>query len=179
MSRPFVPDALPLDEIDWARFVPYIAKANAELARYDGILQSIPNPDVLLSPLITQEAVLSSKIEGTRATLDEVLKYEAQPKQPTEKAEDIQEVINYRVTLQEGRDRLEANNLPLSLRLIRDMHRRLMTSVRGRHRDPGNFRRIQNFIGKPRSTQATARFVPPGPGGHAKCARQLREVPAL
>ena len=77
VMRPFVPEALPLDSLGWAKFIRLIGNANAELARYDGILQGIVNPQVLLSPLSTQEAVLSSRIEGTQASLEEVLEYEA------------------------------------------------------------------------------------------------------
>ena len=74
--RPYVPDELPLADLDHRRLLPLVGQANAALARYDGLLQSIPNPAVMLSPLTTQEAVLSSKIEGTQATVDEVLEQE-------------------------------------------------------------------------------------------------------
>ena len=76
---PFVPDILPLESIDWGRHVSLVGRANAALARFDGMLQTIVNPEVLLSPLTTQEAVLSSRIEGTQATMEEVLEYEADP----------------------------------------------------------------------------------------------------
>ena len=75
--KPYIPDVLPLQDLNWGKFVGLIGKANAELARYDGILQGIVNPQVLLSPLTTKEAVLSSRIEGTQATLEEVLEFEA------------------------------------------------------------------------------------------------------
>jgi hypothetical protein len=75
--QPYIPDALPLKTIDWERHVSLIGKANAALARYDGILLGMVNPQVLLSPLTTREAVLSSRIEGTQASLEEVLQYEA------------------------------------------------------------------------------------------------------
>lgn len=77
MIKPFVPYELPLKGLDWGVLVPLIAKANAELARYDGLLHTMLNPEILLSPLTTSEAVLSSMIEGTQATLGEVLQYEA------------------------------------------------------------------------------------------------------
>ena len=96
MKKPYVPESLPLASIDWVRFITLIGQANAELARYDGILQGILNPYVLLSPLTTKEAVISSKIEGTQASLEEVLKYEASPNVKVEKYDDIQEIINYR-----------------------------------------------------------------------------------
>ena len=137
-----------------------MGKANRFVARYDGLLQSIVNPDVLLSPLRTKEAVLSSRIEGTQATLKEVLQFDAEGEAtPGNRNTDIHEVINYRVALLQGRDRME--ELPLSLNVMKQMHRTLMRGVRGSGKDPGNFRRLQNWIGKPGSTIETARFVPP------------------
>src|SRR3990167_1156100 len=100
--KPYEPEKLPFSSLPWADFVRLIGKANAALARYDGILQGIVNPDVLLSPLTTQEAVLSSKIEGTQATLEEVLEFEASKEMlPAEGAKyaDIQEIINYRQSM--------------------------------------------------------------------------------
>src|SRR5215218_6882357 len=78
MKKPFVPQRLPHDEVKWEPLIPLIGAANRALAHYDGVLYGVPNPAVLLSPLTTQEAVLSSRIEGTQATFDEVLAYEAQ-----------------------------------------------------------------------------------------------------
>ena len=83
--KPYLPEPLPLASLDWEKLIHLIGKANFELARYEGILQGIANPAIFLSPLTTQEAVLSSKIEGTEATLEEVLQYEALPK-PEKKA---------------------------------------------------------------------------------------------
>ena len=89
--EPYTPQGLPLSTIDYGRLIGLVGKANAELARYDGLLQGIVNPNVLLSPLTTQEAVLSSKIEGTQATLDEVLEHEAGQTFTGEKNQDIKE----------------------------------------------------------------------------------------
>ncbi len=97
--QPYVPNALPLTELDFRRLLPLVGQANAALARYDGLLQGIPNPAVMLSPLTTQEAVLSSKIEGTQATVDEVLEQEAGLLKEGEKYKDIQEISNYRKAL--------------------------------------------------------------------------------
>lgn len=83
--KPFIPHKLPLDNIDWIRLIKHIGSANRAVAKFDGLLQTIPNAEVLLSPLSTREAVLSSKIEGTQATLEEVLEFEANPKKKTEK----------------------------------------------------------------------------------------------
>jgi Fic family protein len=94
--QPYIPDTLPLQGLDLARLVRLIGPANAALARYDGLLQSIPNPELMLAPLTTREAVLSSKIEGTQATVDEVLEQDAGIMQKGEKYQDIQEITNYR-----------------------------------------------------------------------------------
>ena len=92
-------DAFPPAELEWKRLIPLIGPANASIARYDGILSAVPNASVLLSPLTTQEAVLSSRIEGTQATMGEVLEYEAEgEKSPFSAARkaDIRETLNYR-----------------------------------------------------------------------------------
>lgn len=159
--RPYTPDALPLASLDWAALVPLIGKTNAALARYDGLLQSVPNPEVLLAPLATQEAVLSSRIEGTQATLEDVLTYEARGKAPAPLAADVQEVLNYRDALAHGLKTLEKR--PFGLNLLRSMHAVLMQGVRGQNKAPGELRRIQNWIGAPGSTLETATYVPPSP----------------
>ena len=141
--------------------MPRIGKANAAVARYDGLLQSVPNPDVLLAPLTTQEAVLSSRIEGTQATLEDVLAYEAKRKAPAPKEADVQEVLNYRAALRHGIEALAER--PFGLNLLRSMHGVLMEGVRGQHRARGELRRIQNWIGPPGSTMETATYVPPSP----------------
>ena len=147
--------------LDWQRLLPLIGPANAAVARYEGVLRGIPNPDVLLSPLTSQEAVLSSRIEGTQATLGEVLEFEAEGDandESTPKKADIQEVLNYRKALLEA-TRLLAT-LPLSQRLIRNVHQVLMQGVRGRNKAPGDYRRIANWIGPDGCTIENARFVP-------------------
>lgn len=160
--RPFTPPQLPLNDLDWVSFVPLIGKANAAVARYDGLLQAIINPAILLSPLTTQEAVLSSRIEGTQATLREVLAFEAAP-DVTEgrRFEDIQEIINYRSAMASAVD--ELNHRPLTLNLIKSMHNRLLDSVRGRHKNRGRFRSSQNYVGAPGGLDQ-ASYVPPEPG---------------
>ena len=159
--RPYLPGELPPADIGWQRLVPLIGPANAALARYDGLLQGVVNPDVLLSPLRTQEAVLSSRIEGTQATLDEVLEHEAGDLKADATAEDIREIINYRTALSLARDGLA--DQPVSLALIRQMHRVLLDSVRGKNKTPGEFRREQNWIGRPGCAIEEATFVPPSP----------------
>jgi Fic family protein len=161
--EPYKPRELPLDDIDWASHVTNIGKANAALARYDGILQGIVNPKVLLSPLTTREAVLSSKIEGTQVSLEDVLQYEADIKEPfkAEREMDIHEVLNYRKAL--GHAVNELNDHPLTINMIRDLHRVLLSDVRGKNRAPGEIRRIQNYIARPGSPIEKAIFVPPAP----------------
>lgn len=150
----------PPDHIDWARLVPLIGQANAALARYDGLVAAIPNATVLLSPLTTQEAVLSSKIEGTNVTMGEVLEIEAgadgdvdQPKR-----DDAEEIRNYRHALGFAARALE--DRPLSQHLLREAHALLMQGVRGRDKNPGAFRDEQNWIGPQGCTIDQARFVP-------------------
>ncbi len=159
--NPYVPDALPLGNLDYRQLIRLVGEANAGLARYDGLLQGIPNPAVLLSPLTTQEAVLSSKIEGTQATVDEVLEQEAGLIKEGEKYKDIQEISNYRLALFEANDYLKT--YPIRLAFVRELHKILMNSVRGQDKSPGEFRKDQNWIGSPGCTMQQASFVPPSP----------------
>lgn len=158
-----MPQSLPLESLDWVRFITLIGQANAELARYDGILQGIINPAVLLSPLTTNEAVISSKIEGTQASLEEVLKYEASPDVKTEKYDDITEIINYREAMRFAIQWMKEK--PMTLNLFKQMHNILLDSVRGKDRGRGNFRTTQNYIGKPGSKIEEAIYIPPEPWG--------------
>lgn len=157
--KPWIPDILPLKEINWSRFIRLIGSSNAELARYDGILQGIINPAVLLSPLTLQEAVLSSRIEGTQATLGEVLEFEASPDEKHIKYDDIREIINYRLAMWHAIKWLEKK--PVTLNMLLEIHSILLDSVRGKNKRRGEFRRLQNWIGKPGTTIEEARFVPP------------------
>ncbi len=158
---PYTPDTLPLRSLDYGRLVGFVGKANAAIARYDGLLQGIVNPQVMLSPLTTQEAVLSSKIEGTQATLDEVLEHEAGLEVGSEKQKDIKEIVNYRSALMIAKEHLVDRSI--SLGLIREMHKILLDSVRGQEKSPGEFRKDQNWIGSYGSTIEQASFVPPPP----------------
>lgn len=159
--QPYTPDALPVTDLDFRQLLPLVGQANAALARYDGLLQGIPNPAVMLSPLTTQEAVLSSKIEGTQATVDEVLEQEAGLIKEGEKYKDIQEISNYRTALFAARQYLE--DYPIRLGFVRELHRILMDSVRGQDKAPGEFRRDQNWIGRAGCSIEEATFVPPNP----------------
>ncbi len=159
--NPYQPDTLPLDAIDWASHVSLIGQANRAVARYDGMLAGIVNPMVLLSPLTTQEAVLSSRIEGTQASMEEVLEYEADPRDSVEpgKRVDIQEIINYRQAMEHAVVATEKR--PLCLNLFKELHAILLDSARGRNKARGAFRSIQNYIGPPGSPIEEATFVPP------------------
>ena len=160
--KPFIPQKLPIPDIDWEAMIPMIGRANRSIAQYEGVLYGVPNPAVLLSPLTTHEAVLSSRIEGTIATLGEVLKYDAGEEPELESRRiDIQEIINYRLALQYAEKEIE--NRPFNLNLLLRLHSILLDSVRGRDKGRGRFRKIQNWIGAPGTPVEQAEFVPPDP----------------
>lgn len=162
MSRlPTEPPLLPVTQLNWQKLSRMLGKANAALARYDGLLLSLPNPVVLLSPITTNEAVLSSRIEGTQATLEEVIQQDAGIETPPERYADLEEVRNYREALFIAEQALE--HRPLSLSLIKEIHQKLMQGVRGENKTPGQFRIDQNWIGRPGCTIDNARFIPPNP----------------
>ncbi len=159
--KPYVPSSLPLQELDAAKLLGLVGAANAAIARYDGLLQTVINPTVMLAPLTNREAVLSSKIEGTQATVDEVLEFEAGMEFDTDKERDIQEIVNYRKTLSLASE--VVRDTPISLSLVQQMHSILMDSVRGQDKSPGQFRLDQNWIGNAGCTIDEATFVPPSP----------------
>ena len=161
MSPPhYRPDQFPPESPDWPALLPLIGRAQRAIAGYEGVLYGVPNPDILLSPLSVQEAVLSSRIEGTQSSLSEVLALDANgdgKNGSSRKSSDAREVLNYRLALVEAIRLMP--ELPLSGRLIRRAHAVLMTGVRGGTAAPGEYRRIQNWIGSPRSREETAIFV--------------------
>jgi len=162
MSSRYHDGRFPPQDLEWLRLLPLIGPATAAVARYEGVLHGIPNAAVLLSPLWTQEAVLSSKIEGTQATFGEVLEFEAAgdaTANGAQKVEDIREVLNYRAALREAMRLMSA--LPLSQRVLKGAHAVLMQGVRGQNKAPGEYRRIPNWIGPAGCTLEQARFVPP------------------
>ncbi len=156
----FVPAPLP-PKLNWTpRLVGLLSDADRLIGKLAGEGARLPNPHVLMRPFARREAVMSSKIEGTQATLGELLAAEAGAiveRSP----DDLREVGNYVAALEHGLARLK--ELPLCVRLIRELHDKLMTGVRGHHATPGQFRKSQNWIGKPGCTPATASFVPPPP----------------
>jgi len=155
----FVPAPLPPRLNYDSTTVLALSQADAALGELSGLGSQLPNADLLIAPYVRREAVLSSRIEGTRTNLAELLRDEATTGQ--EPAGDVREVRNYVRALQFGLGRLKA--LPLSLRLVCEVHQRLMAGVRGDRATPGEFRRSQNWIGPPDSTLQTAPYVPPPP----------------
>jgi Fic family protein len=135
-----------------------LSDADRALGRLDGVATVLPNPDLFVAMYIRHEAVLSSQIEGTQSSLDDVLQFEIDAT-GKELPKDVAEVVNYINAMNYGLERLA--ELPLSLRLIREIHEKLMAGVRGGERTPGEFRRSQNWIGPQGCTLATATFVPP------------------
>jgi Fic family protein len=162
----FVPAPLPPKPDFTPRLIRVLSDADRLIGKLAGEGGRLPNPHVLMRPFVRREAVLSSKIEGTQATLGELLAAEAGiavERSP----EDLREVGNYVVALEHGITRLK--EFPLCVRIIRELHEKLMTGVRGHQATPGKFRKIQNWIGRPGSTPATASFVPPPPDAVEPC----------
>ncbi|MEW6142841.1 MAG: Fic family protein [Chloroflexota bacterium] len=152
----FVPNPLP-PELTWDSPLASLAsRADLALGTLSGLGETLPNPHLLIYPFIRKEAVLSSRIEGTQSSLSELLLFEATK---AEKQRDVREVQNYVRAMEYGLKRLQ--DLPLSLRLIRELHAILMEGVRGEQATPGEFRQSQNWIGPPGSTLNDATFVPP------------------
>ena len=167
----FVPDPLPpawpFDNALW----PLLAEAKQELARLDGIARTLPNPELLLRPLQSREALRSSSLEGTYATPQELLLFELEPKQPSSARDPANaqlEVSNYSQSLRRGMQLLE--ELPFCLRLVREIHKTLLSGVRGRDKAPGEFRKNQNHIG------SGVRFNPPPPNHLAECLNAFEKA---
>jgi Fic family protein len=155
IPAPLPPDPPAMIDQELARL---LSDADRALGRLDGVATVLPNPDLFLAMYVRHEAVLSSQIEGTQSSLDDVLEFEIDSA-GKELPKDVEEVVNYVNAMSYGLERIA--KLPLSLRLIREIHERLLTGVRGRERTPGEFRRSQNWIGPQGCTLANAIFVPP------------------
>ncbi|HET7485910.1 MAG TPA: Fic family protein [Solirubrobacterales bacterium] len=149
-----IPRALDLP----ASTVRLLGEAEGALGRLAGVGRLLPNPDLLIRPYLLREALSSTRIEGTQASMVEVFEADAAGEAPNA---DVEEVVNYVAAMRWGLERLD--ELPLSTRLLCEMHRRLMAGVRGRELAPGELRTSQNWIGAPGSTIETAQFVPPPP----------------
>ncbi len=155
----FVPPPLPPDPpLDLSGVWRALSTADRALARLDGVATTLPHPDLFVWMYVRHEATYSSQIEGTQSTLEDVLDAESRREMPSQ-ASDVDEIFNYVSALNHGLDRLA--ELPLSLRLIREIHEKLMAGVRGKNKSPGEFRTTQNWIGGDSIQNAT--FVPPPP----------------
>jgi Fic family protein len=153
--------------LEWSpSLVRALSESDRAIGRLAGEGGRLPNPHLLIRPFIKREAVLSSRIEGTQATLGELLAAEAGAAVDRSPA-DLREVANYAVALEYGLKRLKT--LPLSLRLTRELHGKLMAGVRGGHATPGEFRKSQNWIGPPGATLANATYIPPPPDTLMEC----------
>ncbi|MFQ5906260.1 MAG: Fic family protein, partial [bacterium] len=155
----FVPNPLPppgLDEFS-ADFVAILSQADRGIGALKSLARLVPNPNLLVAPYVRKEAVQSSRIEGTQASLSDIFYYEASKEKP--KHADTLEVLNYVRAMNHGLSRLK--ELPLSLRLVKEIHLKLMESVRGEKMRPGEFRTSQNWIGPPGCSLAEAIYVPP------------------
>lgn len=160
--RAFLPAALPpnppiqiADELQV-----WLSKADRALGRLDGSIQTLPHPDLFTYMYVRKEAVLSSQIEGTQSSLQDVLAAEAKMLSP-DRPRDVDEVVNYVRAMNLGLKRLA--ELPVSIRLIREIHAELLKGVRGSHLTPGELRTSQNWIGPGGCTLNEATFVPPPP----------------
>lgn len=153
-------------KVNYNDLVEHITKAHTALARLDEMLKHIGNPSHLERTFFTREAVLSSKIEGTQVTLEDVLKEEAKDKknitEDGERERDMMEVFNYRRAMRRGVKMVEEGK-PLSENSVKDLHRILLESARGRTRAPGEFRREQVYIAPEGTPMDEARYIPPAP----------------
>jgi Fic family protein len=159
----FVPAPLPPKLSYGPPLVAALSEADRALGELAGLGRTLPKPYLLTRPFLRREAVLSSRIEGTRASLVDLFAFEVEPPLfgEVERRDDVQEVRNYVWALEHGIGRLE--ELPISQRLMREMHAVLMEGVRGQQRDPGEFRRILNWIGPPGAGLEEATYIPPPP----------------
>lgn len=157
----YYPEPLP-PRLEWdPPLAGALSRAAGALGELKGISRGLANPHLLIAPFIRREAVLSSRIEGTQASLSDLYTYEAVQLSMFERPTDVKEVHNYVRALEHGLERMQT--LPISLRMIRELHERLMAGVRGESRDPGEFRRSQNWIGPPGCSLDEAAYVPPPP----------------
>jgi Fic family protein len=166
----FVPNALP-PAIEWdTKLVSQVSKADLAVGTLSGLGETVPNPHLLIYPFIRREAVLSSRIEGTQSSLSDLLLFEATQ---VEKRGDVREVQNYVRAMEYGLKRLD--ELPLSLRFIRELHGILMEGVRGQHATPGEFRQSQNWVGSAGAFLGEATYVPPPVPEMQECLNQLEK----
>ncbi|MCH8298693.1 MAG: Fic family protein [Chloroflexi bacterium] len=154
----FVPDPLPPRFDIGPATIKKLSAADFALGELRGVGQMLPNAQLLIAPFLRREAVLSSRIEGTIASLDQLIMFEVEPSRESQNP-DVGEVANYVSAMEYGLKRLD--ELPVSLRLIRELHEKLLTGVRGQDRRPGEFRQTQNAIGQQGLPVEEARYIPP------------------
>jgi len=161
-QKPFIPPALP-PKIRYETLIPEIGNAHRELGNLNGLLLSVPNPRLLIAPLLTKEAVFSSRIEGTVATIEDVFQYEAEGKasEKSETEKDVREILNYREAVQAGMEDLRGKTI--DTRFLLKLHAILLSSVRGAKKNPGAFRKTQVYIAPPGAPISRATFIPPPP----------------
>jgi len=180
----FIPAPLPPD-LQWTdALVRALSEADRAIGELAGLGRTIANPALLIQSFVRREAVLSSRIEGTQASINDLYQYEVDQLSSLSRPSDVKEVYNYVQALEYGLNRLKT--LPLSLRLIREIHAHLMAGVRGGTQTPGEFRRTQNWIGTPGAYLADAAFVPPPPDAMHEALNQFEsflhgasELPSL
>ena len=160
-KQPFIPNELPPKGIDYSLVLADLISARDAIARYDEAVKRLPNPGIIERTFETKEAVLSSRIEGTQVTLEDVFMLDAEGVNGefSEKEIDYREVVNYRRAIMLGKQILEKK--PLTENVIKELHRILLSSVRGENRAPGEFRRGQVYIGRPGASIEEAIFIPP------------------
>ena len=164
-QQAFVPDPLPRELSMSPKLTTLQDNARGLVGTLAGVGETLPNPHLLIRPFLRREAVLSSRIEGTIASLSDVFAYEAGDRR--QRGGDAGEVLNYVAAIEHGIERLES--IPISFRLVNELHRRLLEGVRGQDKRPGEFRDTQVYIGSPNSSIQEARFIPPPP----RCLRDL------
>lgn len=154
--KAFIPTSLPPTLQFDEELSQLLSQANLALGKLSGLASVISDPDLFVYLYVRKEALLSSQIEGTQCSLEDVLSPDPDGELPIQ---DVEEVTNYVLAMNQGLERL--NELPVCTRLIKEMHTLLMSGVRGKNKTPGEFRRSQNWIGRPGATPETAEFVPP------------------
>ncbi|HQF90433.1 MAG TPA: Fic family protein [Methanofastidiosum sp.] len=167
----FIPNPLPPNiEFD-EELVLILSRAEEKLGKLSGVCLTLPSPNLLIIPYLRKEAIMSTRIEGTRISMQEVLLSEA--KEREEKTKDAQEVVNYINTVNYALTKIEKS--PINVELIKEMHKVLMEGVRGDEKAPGEFREVQNWIGSELSKVSDANFVPPNPEAVPKLMEDLIE----
>ena len=170
--KTYVPASLPpVPTIDMTEIAAWLEKANLAVGELNGMTEAVPDPSIINYMYVRREAVLSSQIEGTQSTLDDLLRYESNETAGVP-VDDVAEVSSYVAALNHGLKRMR-EGFPLSLRLIREVHKILLTNSRGQHKTPGEFRKSQNWLGGTRP--GNARFVPPPPDKIQDCLGDLEK----